>query len=207
MSNKINNKYLENKQNRKRNTCHWRLAIGQIRQYPLLLIFTIPIIIMAVIIWSKIDFVITVFNVPKIILPVYIIAIQLIGVLIPLLLVWGLIDIIGTLTARKDEANIQMAFMEKELRNGSPILMYKRKDKKTGVTVREWYSPIPMKLWIERQDEIADAMSIHFIETFKYGGKSKGNRIVMRSAEGREFLKAQNPVYDKELEKDMEIIG
>lgn len=207
MNNETNNKYLENRQNRKRNLGHWSLAIGQMKQYPLLLILTLPIIVLTVIIWSKMDIIITFFDVPKIILPVYTISIRLLGVLIPILLVWGLIDIIGTLTAREDEMDIQMAFTESELRNGSPILMYKRKDKKTRVTVREWYSPISMKLWVEHQDEIADKMSIHFVENFKYGGKSDGNRIVMCSAEGREVLTKESPVYDKNLEKDMEAIN
>lgn len=206
MRNEINSKYLENMQNRKRNICHWRLAIGQMKQYPLLLVFTLPIIILTVIIWSKKNDVIDILNIPKIILPVFDISVKLLGVLIPILLVWGLIDIIGTLTARKDEANIQMAFKEVELRNGSPILMYKRKDKKTGITVREWYSLIPLKLWVERQEEIADAMNIHFTEKFRYGGNSDGNRIVMCSAKGRGTLVKESPIYDKDLEKDMEKI-
>lgn len=206
MRNEINSKYLENMQNRKRNICHWRLAIGQMKQYPLLLVFTLPIIILTVIIWSKKNDVIDILNIPKIILPVFDISVKLLGVLIPILLVWGLIDIIGTLTARKDEANIQMAFKEVELRNGSPILMYKRKDKKTGITVREWYSLIPLKLWVERQEEIADAMNIHFTEKFRYGGNSDGNRIVMCSAKSRGTLVKESPIYDKDLEKDMEKI-
>lgn len=202
----MNNKYIENKQNRKRNVCHWKLAIGQIRQYPLLLIFILPIVIFTVFIWSNINSVIMTFNVPKIILPVYTNIVKFLGVLIPILLLWGLIDIIGTLTAREDEGTIQMAFKEGELRNGSPILMYKRKDKKTGITVREWYSHLPMKLWIEHQDEIADALSLHFVQPFSYGGKSNGNRIVMYSAEGREFATKNKPVYDEALEKDLEML-
>lgn len=206
MRNEIDSKCLENMQNRKRNICHWRLAIGQMKQYPLLLGFTLPIIVMTVIIWLKMNDVIAILNIPKIILPVYSAIAKLIGILIPILLVWGLIDIMGTLTARKDELAIQMAFKETELRNGNPILMYKRNDKKSGVIVREWYSPIPMKLWIARQEEIADAMNIHFVEKFRYGGNSDGNRIVMCSAKGRGTLVKESPIYDKDLEKDMETI-
>ena len=202
----MNNKYSQSRQNRKRNTCHWRLALLVMIQNPLLFIFVLPIVVLAIFIWLKMDLVIMAFNVPEIMIPMYINIVRLLGVLIPLLLVWGLIDVIGTLTARKDEVNIQMAFKEGELRNGSPILMYKRKDKKTGVTVREWYSHIPMKLWVERQEEIADAMNIHFTEKFRYGGKSDGNRIVMCSAKGRGTLVKESPIYDKDLEKDMEKI-
>lgn len=193
-----NTQYIQNRQNRMRNYGHWKLALGQMKQYPILLILTIPIIALMVIVWLKIDFAFTVFDVPKMILPAYTVTIKVLGVMVPFLLFWGLIDIIGTLTARKDEALIQMAFKEKELRNGSPILIYKRKDKKTEVTIREWYSPIPMNLWVERQEEIADAMNIHFVQNFRYGGKSNGNKIVMYSAEGREAT-SRGVLYDDDF--------
>lgn len=194
----MNNQYIQNRHNRMKNSGHWRLAIGQIKQYPLLLILTILIIALAIIIWVKMDFVFSVFDVPKMLLPAYIVTVKALGVIFPVLLLWGLVDVIGTLNAQKDEALIQMAFKEKELRNGSPILIYKRKDKKTGVTIREWYSPIPMNLWVERQEEIADAMNIHFVQNFRYGGKSNGNRIVMYSAEGREAI-SRGVLYDEEF--------
>ena len=193
-----NTQYIHNIYNRKRNIGHWGLAIGQMKQNPLLLILTIPIIALTIIIWAKMDFVFSVFDVPKMLLPAYIVTVKALGVIVPVLLLWGFVDVIGTLTARKDEALIQMAFKEKELRNGSPILIYKRKDKKTGVTIREWYSPIPMNLWVERQEEIADAMNIHFVQNFRYGGKSNGNRIVMYSAEGREAT-SRGVLYDEEF--------
>ena len=167
-------------------------------QFPLLNILLLPIIILTLTIWVNMDYLFAVFDVPKIILPLYTVITKAFGALIPLLLVWGMVDVIGTIIARKDEALMQMAFNEKELRNGSPILMYKRKDKKTGVTIREWYSPIPMKLWVEHQEEIADAMNIHFVQDFQYGGKSNGSRIVMYSAEGREVM-ARGVLYDEEF--------
>lgn len=194
----MNNQYIQNRHNRMNNSGHWRLAIGQMKQYPLLFVLAIPIIVLTVIIWGKMDIAFKVFSVPKLILPVYAVMVKALGVIVPILLLWGLVDVIGTLTARKDEALIQMAFKEKELRNGSPILIYKRKDKKTGVTIREWYSPIPMNLWVERQEEIADAMNIHFVQNFRYGGKSNGNRIVMYSAEGREAT-SRGVLYDEEF--------
>lgn len=198
MQNNINNQYILTKWNRKRNFCHWKLGIMQMIQFPLLNILLLPIIILTLTIWVNMDYLFAVFDVPKIILPLYTVITKAFGALIPLLLVWGMVDVIGTIIARKDEALMQMAFNEKELRNGSPILMYKRKDKKTGVTIREWYSPIPMKLWVEHQEEIADAMNIHFVQDFQYGGKSNGSRIVMYSAEGREVM-ARGVLYDEEF--------
>ena len=193
-----NTQYIQNRYNRKRNSGHWGLAIEQIKQCPFLLLITIPIVVLTVIIWAKMDCAFTVFDVPKILFPAYTVTIKALGVIVPIVLVWELVDVIGTLAARKDEALIQMAFKEKELRNGSPILIYKREDKKTGITVREWYSPIPMNLWVDRKEEIADAMNIHFVQNFRYGGKSNGNRIVMYSAEGRE-ASSRGVLYDEEF--------
>ena len=198
MEKDTNAQYIQNRHNRMRNSGHLRLAVGQIKQYPFLLILTIPIIALTIIIWAKMDLAFTVFDIPMIIFPVYAVTVKALGVMIPLILARGLIDAIGTLTARKDEALIQMAFKEKELRNGSPILIYKRKDKKTGVTIREWYSPIPMNLWVERQEVIADAMNIHFVQNFRYGGRSNGNRFVMYSAEGREAT-SRGVLYDDDF--------
>ena len=82
-----------------KNSGHWRLAIGQIKQYPLLLILTIPIIALAIIIWVKMDFVFSVFDVPKMLLPAYIVTVKALGVIFPVLLLWGLVDVIGTLNA------------------------------------------------------------------------------------------------------------
>lgn len=198
MDNEINNKYIQKKLSRKKNIYRCKLGMTQMIHFPLLNILLLPIIILTVIIWINIDYAFKAFDVPEIILPIYTVTIRVFGVLIPLLLVCGLINVIGFITSRKDEALVQMAFREKELRNGSPILMYKRKDRRTGVTTREWYSPIPMKLWVERQEEIADAMNIHFVQKFMYGGKSNGNRIVMCSAEGREAT-ARGVLYDEEF--------
>lgn len=198
MEKDTNAQYIQNRHNRMRNSGHLRLAVGQIKQYPFLLILTIPIIALTIIIWAKMDLAFTVFDIPMIILPVYAVTVKALGVMIPRILAWGLIYAIGMLTARKDEALIQMAFKEKELRNGSPILIYKRKDKKTGVTIREWYSPIPMNLWVERQEVIADAMNIHFVQNFRYGGRSNGNRFVMYSAEGREAT-SRGVLYDDDF--------
>ena len=49
--NNTNTQYIQNRYNRKRNIGHWGLAIEQIKQCPLLLLITIPIVALTVIIW------------------------------------------------------------------------------------------------------------------------------------------------------------
>lgn len=198
-----NNIYMQKQWNRKRNFCHWKLGIRQMIQFPMLNILLFPIIALTVIIWLKMDYAFAMFNVPEIILPIYTITIRALGILIPILLVWELIDMIGTLTARKDEAFLQMAFYERELVNGAPLLMSKAKDKKAGITVRKWYSPIPLKIWIERQDRIEHHMREHLKKEFEYDD-ANDSRIVMYSAKGTKHVEEENPVYDMNLENDME---
>lgn len=194
-----NNQYIMEVWNRKRNLYRLKLGVEQMIQHPLLIIFLIPIIVLTVYFWVKVESVLAFsVDVPKLLVLVFTIVIKALGILIPLLLLFLLIDTVGTFTAKKDEARLQMAFRGVELRNGSPILMHKKKDKKSGVTVREFYSPLPLKLWQEYREEIADAMNIHFVQDFRYGGKANGNRIVMCSAEGREPT-SRGILYDEEF--------
>ncbi|MBE5967608.1 MAG: hypothetical protein E7255_11710 [Lachnospiraceae bacterium] len=204
MTNEVNNKYIENKQNRERSVCHWKLAICQVRQYPILLIFVLPIIALTIFAWIKMDIILSIFDVPKFLLPVYTVTLKILGVLIPLSFVLGTIDAIGSLFARKDETTIQMAFEEKELRNGSPILMYKRKDKKRGVIIREWHSPIPLKIWVERQDRIEHQMKEHLVKELDYDSRVNDNRILMCSTKGIKPVEEDKHVYDMNLENDLE---
>ena len=126
------------------------------------------------------------------------------GVIIPVILAFGVIEAIGSLTARKDEQSILMAFDDKELRNGSPILMYKSKDKIRGYITRFWYSPVPLNVRIERQDRIEHQMKETIIRELDYDEKAKDNRIVMISVKGMKRVKEEKPFLDNELEKDME---
>ena len=123
--------------------------------------------------------------------------------ILPVIITWSVIDAIGLITSRKDEASIQMAFNEKELRNGNPILMYKRKDKNAGTIIRKWYSPIPLKILIEHQDLIEHQMN-EFIKKLEYDDKADDNRILMVSTKGRKSIGKDILLYDNELEQDLE---
>ena len=92
------------------------------------------------------------------------------------------------MTAKRDEYNLALAFTEQDLRNGCPVLIRKRTDRKTRVTTRVFYSNIPMERWKERKKYIADSMNLHFVKPdLEYGGKKKdnGKLIVMYSTKGR----------------------
>ena len=201
-----NNKYNEERYNRKKSISHWGLAFQQIKLNIILLVIFLPIVVVAIGIWIKMDFLLAIFEVPKILLPIYEITIKALGVIIPIILAWAVIEAIGSLTARKDEQSILMAFDEKELRNGSPILMRKSKDKIRGYITRVWYSPIPLNVWMEDHDRIEHQMKETIIKELDYDESAKDNRIVMISVKGMKRIKEEKTFLDNELEKDMESI-
>lgn len=198
-----NDKYNQNKYARRKNIYHWGLACQQIRRYPIVLVLFIPIFVLTTMIWVKMDYFLSMHNLPKIIFPLYEIAIKTFGVILPIIVTWSVIDAIGSITSRKDEASIQMAFDEKELRNGNPILLCKRKDKNARIIIRKWYSPIPLKMLIEHQEIIEHQMN-EFIKKLEYDDKVGDNRILMVSTKGRKSIGKDILFYDNELERDLE---
>ena len=197
-------KYNEERYNRKKNFSHWGLAFQQIKINPILAVMFLPIVAATIIIWIKMDYLLALFEIPRIISSIYEMTVKAFGVIIPVILAFCVIEAIGSLTARKDEQSILMAFDDKELRNGSPILMYKSKDKTRGYITRFWYSPVPLNVWIERQDRIEHQMKETIIRELDYDERAKDNRIVMISVKGMKRVKEEKPFLDNELEKDME---
>lgn len=181
-----------------------KLSVFRKRNSILVLVMFLPIVAVTIGIWIKMDFLLTIFEVPKILLPIYKITIKILGVIIPIILAWAVIEAIGLLTARKDEQSILMAFDEKEFRHGSPILMYKSKNKISGYITRVWHSPIPLDIWIKHQERIEHQMKETIIKELDYDKKVEDNRIVMISVKGMKRIKEETPFVENELEKDME---
>lgn len=110
----------------------------------------------------------------------------------------GLLQFIGVCFAIKDEADMELVFGDKrDVKNQPPMLIYKKKDRKSGVIKREFYSSIPMERWQEKKDAICDRLDVHLIGDISYGGrkKNKGNHIYFESAKGRN-PKERGVLYD-----------
>ena len=193
-----NKDFLTQRRNRTKQRLRIRLGIMQMINRPLLNILLLPIIVGTVFIWIKKDIAFMLFNVPQILFPIYKYSILTLAILLPLLFLLAVIEAIGNITAQKDEGDIKEAFDVQDLRNGCPILMNKKRIKGSTVIMREFYSSIPFKRWVEKMDDIADSMNVHFVEKLKYGGKSNGKRIVMYTAQGRERT-SRGELYDEEL--------
>lgn len=137
-------------------------------------------------------------NVHTILAPVFHSCMQFLTVFFPLLCGIGVVQLIGYVTAVKDEADMNLVFGDKrDIKNQSPILIYKKTIRKKGVTIREFYSAIPMERWQEKKESISDRLNVHIIGEIEYGGKNnnKGNRIMIKSAKGRKSIK-RGVLYD-----------
>lgn len=135
--------------------------------------------------------------IPQIIEPIFDVALNVFIVLMPILMIFAILEYVGELTARRDENKLMVAFSAKDLRNGCPILISKRKIRGTDVTVREFYSNISYDVWIENKEAIADAMNVHFVEETQYS-KNNGKRIVIKTAKGRKPTD-RGILYDEEF--------
>ena len=193
--------YYMNSINRKNRIKQWlriRLGILHMIHNPLLNILLIPIVFLAIVLWKEKGKILALYNVPNILLPVWEYSVTFLIIILPILACFLLVSTIGTLTASKDEGNLAEAFDNYDLRNGYPILMSKKRIKGTDVIRREFYSSIPMTVWVDKQEYIADCMNVHFVEPLQYGGKSNGRRIVMYTAKGRKPV-SRGDLYDDEL--------
>ncbi|MDF2521750.1 MAG: hypothetical protein K0R84_2378 [Clostridia bacterium] len=190
--------YIEQRRNRTKQRLIIRLGVLQMIHKPLLNILLMPIAVLTVLIWKEKDRLFMIIEVPQVLFPIYKYSIGIIAAIIPMLIILALIDFVGNATARKDECDLQEAFDSQDLRNGCPILMNKKRIKGSDVTIREFYSSIPLKTWVERQEDIPDSMNVPFVEKLKYGGKSNGKRIVMYTATEREAT-ARGKLYDDEF--------
>ena len=183
----------------KRKTCY-RLLLGlqQLRNYPVLNLLWIIIGVGFVLLKKAEKVFVESINVLPIYEKVFYVSMWLLLILIPAICGLGAIYFIGCCFAIKDEADMTIVFCDKrDIKNQSPILVFKKKDKITGVIKREFYTTIPMEQWQEKKETICDRMDIHLIGDISYGGrkKNKGNHIYFESAKGRK-PKERGVLYD-----------
>ena len=192
-------KYLTQRRNRLLQYFRLRLGVQQLFNKPMLNILLIPIIVLFIILWKEKEKIISLFDVPEILFSAFHFSICFMAIMIPLLLLLFVLESIGKLTARKDEVALLIAFEPQELRNGCPILINKKRQKGTRVIRREYYSDIPLHIWEERKNAIADAMNIRFVvEELQYGGRANGKRIVIYTTSGRK-AEGRGKLYDEEF--------
>lgn len=177
-----------------------KLGIQQFIHNPflnLLWLFVIFITVIIIVVKNKlIEFI----SIPQLIESIFNIALSIFAFLIPILMIFAILEKVGEHTARRYENKLMVAFSAKDLRNGCPILISKKKIRGTDVTVCEFYSNIPYAVWIDKKEAIADAMNVHFVEEIQYGGKNNNNGkiIAIKTAKGRKAID-RGTLYDDEF--------
>lgn len=119
-------------------------------------------------------------------------------IVFPVICAIGLIQFLGFCFAVKDEADMEIVFGDnRDVKNQPPMLISKKRDRKSGVTKREFYTTIPMERWQEKKEAICDRLDVHLIGDITYGGrkKNKGNHIYFESVKGRN-PKERGVLYD-----------
>lgn len=195
-----NNTYNIRRKNQIKQLMRFKLGFNQFIHKPILnILWLLVCFVTAIIIMLKNELT-AIINIPKLIEPALNIALNVLVFLIPIIMIFAVLEYIGELTAHKDENKLMVAFSAKDLRNGCPILISKRKIRGTDVTVREFYSNIPYDVWIEKKEALSDAMNVHFVEEIQYGGKGNNNGkiIVIKTAKGRKPID-RGILYDEEF--------
>ena len=185
----MDNKYYnEQRYSKKKQECRFRLGIQQFLNYPILnllwVLLTGGVVLMVI---AEKRFVANV-EVYPLFETIFSACMTIMLVIFPVICAIGLIQLVGYCFAIRDEADMEIVFGDKcGVKNQPPLLFYKKKDRRSGVTKRVFYTSIPMEKWREKKDAICDRLDIHLIGDIMYGGKKhdKGNQICFESAEGR----------------------
>lgn len=193
--------YLQARKNRIR--LYFRLGLGlrQLVRRPYNIILILPIIYLFIKAWRYRDNFFSLESTPELLRSIYPHILPSIIIIIPIIFFIGLIEYLGEMAARHDEAALIMAFSANALRNGHPILIKREKIKGTkDVTLREFYSCVPMHIWIDAKEEISHHLNSHFVEDIQYGGLKKNNRhrIRLYTAPGVKHPD-RGDLYDDEL--------
>lgn len=167
---------------------HVYLGLQQLYYRPYLNIFTICICVTYSVMWYYKDFVLKEFYILDLLIPFLQIIISVFLWVMFLLSVIGMLEEIGKIVAREDESGLAYTFVNSNMRMRCPILFSKKLLKGTNVTVREFYSEIPLHNWIDMKNDIEDNLDITLVEPYiTYGGKNKdtSKRIIMYSLRGK----------------------
>lgn len=198
----MDNKYYnEQRYSKKKQECRFRLGIQQFLNYPILnllwVLLTGDVVLMVI---AEKRFVANV-EVYPLFETIFSACMTIMLVIFPVICAIGLIQLVGYCFAIRDEADMEIVFGDKcGVKNQPPLLFYKKKDRRSGVTKRVFYTSIPMEKWREKKDAICDRLDIHLIGDIMYGGKKhdKGNQICFESAEGR-ITAEREIMYDDEF--------
>ena len=202
-----NKHYNTIRQNGKKQKYRFLLGAQQLVNYPLLNCLWMPFAIGVTVLYFYMKKYILNIEVYPMFEKIFFVSMITILIVFPVICAIGLIQLIGFFFAIKDEADLELVFYNKrDVKTQRSLLIYKKKNRKAGITRREFYTTIPMEQWQKEKEAICDRMDIHIIGDITYGGrkKNKGHQICFESGKGRIPIEKDIVFYDNELEKDLE---
>lgn len=193
-----NNQFNEERYIHKKNIYRLKIGFQQFCNYPWLnllwVMFVIGIVLLVVAKRNLMAYI----DVNPLFATMFPLCMNVITILIPVIFAMGIVWAVGNWFAVRDEADLEIVFGDKrDVINQVSILTSKKKDRKSGVVKREFYTTIPMERWQEKKEAICDRMNIHMVGDITYGGKkrNKGNHIYFESAKDRK-PKNRGMLYD-----------
>ena len=172
-----------------------KIGFQQFVLYPFLnLLWALPLISGILLNQLKI-FYFRVFSVAEILRPIFKFSLNFATVIIPIALIFLVLQTVAEFSTRKDEGKILMCFSKKQLENGAPILISKRQGRSKNILIRTFYTYIPLHIWQEQQQYIEDIFNVRII-SLEYG--KRANTIVLKTAKGRKS-NIEDKIYDETI--------
>lgn len=164
-----NKQFNEQRHNRKKQQYRFALGIQQLWNHPILnliwLLFEIGVVFLVI---AEKKYIANM-NVYLMLETLFSVCITAVIIIFPIICAIGLIQLVGFCFAIKDEADLEIVFGDKrDVKNQPPMLIFKKKDRKSGVIKREFYTTIPMERWQEKKDAICDRLDVHLIGDITY---------------------------------------
>lgn len=193
------NQYIQERYNRKKIGSRISLGIQTLIQKPTInLVWVLVVACVFALVYGEGEFM-SLYESESFLREVMDVVIRIVNITVPIVLALAIVETIGELTARKDEADLLLVFGNKrDIINQPPILIKKRIDKKHGTIQREFYTSISMEKWQENKEAIFDRLNEHLIGDFCYGGKRRnnGNHIYFETRKGRK-VQERGTLYDE----------
>lgn len=189
----MNNDFNIKNYNRKR---HWhRLTLGlvQVLHHPVLFLALLLPILFALILGFARKELLTALAIPSALEPLFSGCLLFAVIVVPILFAVLILQGIGEAAAKKIEAKILLCFDDKHLRHGAPLLVSRKY--KASRHYYEFQSYIPMSVWCDKKDTLADMLDCRII-SIDYG--KHGDRVVLTIAKGRK-TRVERRIYDEHL--------
>lgn len=179
--------------NRKKQSYRLRLGLFQVLHHPpLFLALLLPILLAAILRFVRKEL-LTALAIPSALEPPFSGCLLLVVIALPILFAVLILQGIGEAAAKKIEAKISLCFDDKHLRHGTPLLASHKY--KASRHYYEFQSYIPMSVWQDRKDTLADMLDCRII-SIDYG--KHGDRVVLTIAKGRK-TRVEGRIYDERL--------